>query len=539
MTLLSSPLITLPPETLRWLAAGEVIDNLGAALRELIENALDAQATRITAEVWPQQGRLRVSDNGLGIPARDLPAVALLGTTSKFDGQTLPAVVTSLGFRGQALHALAQAGSLTIASRVVGAEHGWQSSYDAAGVSLGLKPVGMGVGTVVEVSQLWRDWPQRRDQPLSRADLEAVIYRAALTHPQVHWLLSIQDQLCLHLGGGTALDVLCQRWPRLRPQDCRQGQRGGWQVILALPSHFHRPRLDACYVGINGRLVNVPELQATLLEGFRRSLPHRRYPLCLALGSLPAWGVDWNRHPAKTEVFIQDVQQHQEVIAGLIQELLATPTTPVPAGFLSRLREQARSYTSSPAPSPLQVLTQLNRTYIVTSDGVGLTLIEQHVAHERVLFERLQQACQWVESPLLLPKLTPVELEGLTALGAQPEPFGDQQWRVRRLPQLLLDLPPPEQAQLLRTMARDPEQALVNLACRCALRNGTVLSREEMTALVRDWQQTRQPHTCPHGRPIALHLAETDLQRFFGRRYNVCHPGLGDRLAREVRDAST
>lgn len=534
--LVNATLITLPPEMVRWLAAGEVIDNLAAALRELIENALDAQATRITAEVWPEQGRVRVSDNGVGIPPQDLLAVARSGTTSKLPVTTLPPLVTTLGFRGQALHALAQAGSLSIASRIPGADHGWQTVYDHQGESQGLRPVGMDRGTVAEVAQLWRDWPQRRSQGVSRAALEQVVYGAAVTHPQVSWILQIQGRLCVHLTAGSVIERLCQRWPRVHPQDCRQGSSGSWQVVVGIPSHVHRPRPDACWVGINGRLVTIPELQTALLESFRRSLPPRRYPLCVALASLPPQQVDWNRHPAKTEVYLQDLEQHCATLRALIGELLASPTQTLPVAFLHRLREQGRSYQVS-APSPVQVLTQLDRTYIVITDGKGLALIEQHVAHERVLFERLEQQCNWIESPLLVGSLRDPEITALRELGADPEPFGSQQWRVRRIPQLLLGLPEADQIQILLILARDPDQALVTLACRTAIRNGRVLSLGEMQALVQDWQRTRQPHTCPHGRPILLRLSETDLQRFFGRRYNVCHPGLGDRLAHEIRNA--
>ncbi|GAB4212082.1 MAG: DNA mismatch repair endonuclease MutL [Synechococcales cyanobacterium] len=542
------PVTPLAEATVRWMAAGEVVDSVTGVVRELVENALDAQATRITIEVWRSQWRVRVTDNGHGIPEADLAQVALPHTTNKLTSLALPPIVETLGFRGQALNALAHAGSLRLASRIATAAHGWEATYTPLGSLAQQRPLAQAIGTIVEVNHLWQDWPQRRVTGGQRGSLERLVQGAALTHPHVHWTVWIDGRLVLQLGGITQiLDVVLQIYPRLHREDCRVGAASGWQVVIAAPERYHRPRPDGCWVGLNGRIVTVPEVMAVVQRQFQRTLPPRRYPLCVAVGQIDPAQVDWNRHPAKTEVYVDGWESHQETLHQILGELLATPMPTVPPQLLTvfqpHLRENAPHYgrtlpESVDKPS-LRVLGQLDHTYIVATNGADLWLIEQHVAHERLLFEAFQQHWHLAEvgDPLIVGSLNAMAQERLQELGCEPEPFGVDQWCVRRIPQCLQDRPKPEQIEILHTVAACPdwEQVLVTLACRTAIRNGTALSLTAMHTLVQDWQQTAHPHTCPHGRPVALRVSDRDLRRFFGRRYNVCQSGLGDRLVDDIR----
>ena len=178
----------------------------------------------------------------------------------------------------------------------------------------------------------------------------------------------------------------------------------------------------------------------------------------------------------------------------------------------------------------VRVLGQLQNTYILVETAQGLWLVEQHVAHERVQYEQLQQAWELedLEEPLLLSGLMDENIGRLQELGIEPEEFGDDLWAVRQLPKLLRTEPDPSSALHDLATCSNVDLATATLACRTAIQNGTPLSNTEMAELIRQWQATRNPHTCPHGRPIYLALNESDLSRFFRRSWTVCSQQWGD-----------
>ncbi len=547
------------------MAAGEVIDSLGAAVRELVENALDAEATRITIEIWPQQWRVRVTDDGVGIRSRDLVDVALPHTTSKLGQESPPLQITCLGFRGEALHSLAQVGQLQIRSFAPSEPHGWLAEYDTSGQLLQITPAPGAQGTAVTVTDLFADWPTRRamlpDPAQQGREGIEVIQRACLTHPQITWQVRIEDRSQLSLWPcRSALERLPQLLPRVSPEELQQGRTEELQVILGLPDRCHRPRPDWIRVAVNGRFVQIPELFKGIQSAFRQTLPRHRYPLCLAFLDLPPEQVDWNRHPAKQEVYLRDLDSIQERLQELIRSILGG-TIGVPsqrAVQLIKAREKQQSYQvggtgskpQQPGLTPLKALAQLQNTYILAEHPAGLWLVEQHVAHERVRYEQIQAQWQFqmLEDPLLLSGLTTQQRERLESIGLELEPFGLEVWRVRRIPQALIlpETPAEELIDAVQELSRCPdlEAAKVATACRTAVRNGTPLTLVQMQKLLDAWQLTLHPHTCPHGRPIYLSLVEKDLARFFRRNWTICDNSmkrslgpepLGDLLAEEIR----
>lgn len=331
----SATIRPLPDSTIGWMVAGEVIDSLAAAVRELIDNALDASATHIRLELWLNQWQLRLTDNGSGIPLSDLPQAALAYTTSKLHAGTPPLTVTTLGFRGQALHSLAQMGQLEIGSCVTGDPHGWQAQYDRHGSVQTLRPITLARGTVVSVKDLFAEWPSRRTALEDRrSELKRIIntmQEAALTHPWVTWTLTVDDKPHLTLWPGeTPADLLPQILPRLQRQDLRQGEGHGWQVVLGLPDRCHRPRPDWIRVAVNGRFVLLPPVVRGIQSCLQRMVPKQRFPICLAFLAADPEQVDWNRHPAKAEVYLQTLEPHlahlQAVILETLQSLSAAPT---------------------------------------------------------------------------------------------------------------------------------------------------------------------------------------------------------------------
>jgi DNA mismatch repair protein MutL len=562
----------LNPERIAQMAAGEVIDSLGAALRELLENALDAQATRIQVEIWPSRWQVRVADNGQGIPASELEQVARRHTTSKLDG-------CSLGFRGEALHSLARLGSLTIQTRHADDAHGWLATYDRQGELAHQQPAATALGTVVTVADLFADWPLRRCSLPQTRPLLTLVQNAALAHPWVSWQVRQEGQLLLSLWPGQSLqDLLLQVLPQVDLSDLRyqriQEGDSDWEVVLGLPDRLHRPRPDWIRVAVNGRFVQMPEWQRLIQSVFQHTLPRHRYPLVVVHLRLPPEQVDWNRHPAKSELYLQDLEIRQEQLRQHLHALLQSGSEQASRRSLHLIRaSEAKSVyrvTSSPkspdpAPSgqpstplpPLKALAQLYRTYILAEHPQGLWLVEQHLAHERVRYEYIQRHWQPVElqTPVMLEGLSSQAVEQLEQLGLEPEPFGPNTYLMRRLPLALWSEDPEEVQGSLRELSRcaDLEAAQVAVACRGALRNGIPLTLEQMQQLLEAWQRTANPHTCPHGRPVYLALAEKDLARYFRRRWGICDrpisdpklgswwelEPLGDRFAAQVRRSSS
>ena len=554
---------TLATEVVHLIAAGEVIDSLAAVVRELAENALDAGATRITIDLFPEQWRIRLADNGAGMALADLKQAAAPHSTSKIRGGQDLWKLTSLGFRGEALHSLAQLSELEIVSRPATESAGWQIAYSAQGQPSRVEPVAIAPGTVVTASHLFSTWSARREgfPPLAQQlrEVQAIVQQLALSHPQITWQVQQNDRPWFSLwGGATARQILPQilrdvqlgdlqelTVPLSNPSETiAQDSIASLYLVLGLPDRCHRHRPDWVRVALNGRLIQLPELEQTILSSFRRTLPRDRFPICLVHLRVPPEQIDWNRHPAKSEVYLHHLDTWRAQVAAAIDQALNLNPSALPEslystrlGNLIKTAESAAGYSPNrqiqpqpsedsptpPLPNPptplphLRALSQVHSRYILAEHPSGVWLIEQHIAHERVLYEQLCDRWEIVPlpSPIVLSQLTPGQVEQLRQIGLEVEPFGDQVWMVRTAPEMLAQREDCADALLELSLGGDLQTAQVATACRSAIRNGTPLSLAEMQTLLEQWQQTRHPRTCPHGRPICLTLEETTLSRFF------------------------
>ncbi len=535
------------------IAAGEVIDSLAAAVRELVENALDAQATHITVALWPDQGRLQVADNGTAMGLDDLHRAAVPHSTSKIRTQADLWQVNSLGFRGEALHSLAQVAELEICSRPPGHEAAWRVTYSPQGEPIETTPAALAPGTVVKVANLFGRWPVRRQRLPTTAhqlsQVQRVIYHCALAHPTVTWAVQVSDRPWLTLTPSpTALGLIPQMVRTVSAADLHEGwQSAPWAEtgaspvgiygVIGLPDRCHRPRPDWVKVAVNGRLVTVPELEQSLVNAFRYTLPRHRYPLAFIHLTISPGDIDWNRRPDKSTLYLHGLDQWVTLCQSHIETLLGHHTTALPEGNQQRVTQLLKTaepvggYGTDLSDSlpyrerlgRLRAIAQVHDRYILAEQPDGLCLIEQHIAHERVLYERLQD--RW----RLVPIATPVVLEGLrekqrdqlTQLGLAPEEFGPNRWAIRQVPEPLGDRDDLPDALVELSLGGNLDTAQVAIACRTAIRNGTSLDMATMQTLLDDWQQTRHPRTCPHGRPICLTLSESSLARFFRRSWVV------------------
>jgi len=548
----------LPKDVVDLIAASEVIDSLVAVVRELVENALDAQANRITISVWPESWRVQVVDNGLGMDLTNLEQAAVAHSTSKINTITDLFQINSLGFRGEALHSLAQLSDLEIISRPSSpslANSGWRISYNHQGEVVKTETIAVAQGTVITVSNLFENWQNRRQSlPASAQQLrgiQLIIQQIALCHPQVTWQLRQGNNPWFQISPGVnAQQILPQIIKNIQfsdlfylkiPPDYDNINLKEIELILGLPDRASRRRPDWVKVAINGRMVRSPELEQTLLTALARTCPRDRYPICFVHLHLFPEQIDWNRNPDKSEVYLQNLNQWQELISQGIEQALRLNFERIspPQNRIEKLlkvSEEKGSYninseTQLDATScqtelgilEIKAIAQVLNTYIIAEHSSGLWLIEQHIAHERILYEQICD--QWrlipLEPSIILQSLSTAQLEQMQRLGLEVDPFGDGVWVVRNAPELLIKRSDCSEALLELSLGGDLQTAQVATACRSAIKNGTPLSLTQMQTILDQWMKTRNPRTCPHGRPIVLQLEESALSRFFRRNWVI------------------
>ncbi|MDZ8186151.1 MAG: DNA mismatch repair endonuclease MutL [Nostoc sp. ChiSLP02] len=567
---MASTIQALPTEVVYLITAGEVIDSLASVVRELVENSLDAGATRIIVSLWPQQWRIRVADNGCGMNLDDLQQAATAHSTSKIRSSSDLWKINSLGFRGEALHSLTTLADLEILSRPVDGKLGWQVVYGYGGKVAQVQATAIAPGTVVTVSNLFGNCSSRRQGLPTLAQqmkaVQATIHQIALCHPRVTWQIWQNDRQWFTISpAATTGQLLPQILPQVRQGDLQEVklevpnpvkaedriQNSAVNLVVGLPDRCHRHRPDWVRVAINGRMIKSAELEQTILSAFHKTLPRDRYPICFLHLVISPDQINWNRNPAKTEIYLNEITYWQEqILQGINQALrisaanLKETVHTTRVSKLLKAGEAKGSYNFNPqnsngddktpdsctdkgyrvsTPNSLKAVAQVSNTYIVAEHSGGMWLVEQHIAHERVLYEQLcdnwQLIC--VEPPIILYQLSPAQVSQLQRIGLDIEPFGEQLWAVRNLPAMLQQREDCAQAILELSLGGDLQTAQVAVACRSAIRNGTPMNLQEMQTLLDNWQRTRNPRTCPHGRPIYLSLEESALARFFRRNWVI------------------
>lgn len=544
---------SLPLEVIKLMAAGEVIDSPAAVVRELAENAIDAEASRIVVEVRSQPWFIQVTDNGTGLTVEDLRQAATSHSTSKLISREDLWNIRSLGFRGEALHSLSRLSRLTLCSRPqTHTNSGFCMTCDRTGRPSSVVPVAMAPGTRITVDDLFYPMPSRQQAGVSsQSQLRAIqqgIYHLALCHPHVTWQGILDDRPWFTLWPGqSALHLLPQILRRIQVTDLRETQQkislpdgeGQLYLLMGLPDRCHRRRPDGIFTALNGRVVQLPELTERLLATMRRSLPRDRYPVIFLHLQAAPHHVDWHRSPDKSQVYLQHLDQWGKSIETVINQILkASQVDLAPAQAHQRLTQllklaepggQYRS-TSNPddpveetSPLELKAIAQVHHRYILAEHPAGLCLIEQHIAHERVLYEELCDRWEIIplDTPLILSELSPPQVEQLQRIGLTVEPFGPDLWAVRTIPAPLANRNDLADALQELSLGGDWDSALVAIACRTAIRNGTPLDAEAMQRILNAWQRTRKPQTCPHGRPICLTLNESSLARYFRRSWVI------------------
>ena len=498
------------------IAAGEVIDRPAAALKELMENSLDAGAQSVAVELSEGGSRrIRVVDDGGGIHPDDLPlAVARFATSKIATLEDLERAAT-LGFRGEALASIGAVSRLAIVSRAVGEKHAWRITCEAGEVS-SPEPAPLASGTAIEVEDLYFNTPARRKFMKSEATefgrCDEAFTRIALSRPQVSFSLTHNGRRSAHLppedSRGRASRVIAPEFAAGAVEVLAEGTRLSLRGLAAAPG-FSRPSRDAQYLFVNGRHVRDKVLLHAIREAYADVLHHDRHAAYVLFLEIDPALVDVNVHPTKSEVRFRDSSAvHQFVFHALNRALAATTPKPGPGtgqapvpdlgqardrpgtgpglGFQAAfaVAQPARAYAAMfeaavaderraepmpaatvEAPALGFAVAQIHGVYVLAQNAAGLVIVDMHAAHERIVYERLKtqlDAAELPSQPLLVPipmTATGEELEqaesgreALTALGFDAAAAGPRQLLIRAVPAMLADLDAPG---LLRSVLRE------------------------------------------------------------------------------------
>ncbi len=606
------PIRQLPPVLVNRIAAGEVIERPAAAVKELVENAIDAGAGRI--EVTLREGGqalIAVADDGAGMSPQELSLAVERHCTSKLPGDNL-LEIAALGFRGEALPSIGAVSRLRIVSRPPGADSAWEIRVEA-GAKHPPVPAAYPPGTRVEVRDLFFATPARlkflKTARSERDQAVDAVKRLAMAYPGIAFTVTgDDDRVLLRLAAETAaVSVGLQPTGLTRGDDPRRArlgallgrdfaensividaERSGFRLTgrIGLPT-LNRGLPRDQYLVVNGRPVRDRLLVGSVRAAYQDVLARDRHPVVALFVDGPAAEIDVNVHPAKAEIRFRDASLVRGLIVGALRHALEAAghraSTTVATAALGAFRAPSGNWPAMPrfalppqpsaglretgngflAPDPANfsqlglaepaaieaaedeplgsARAQLHGTYILAETAHGIVLVDQHAAHERLVYERMKEALAArgvARQVLLLPEVVEVEeplAARLTARAAELaefglvlEGFGPGAVVVREVPALLPGL---EIAALVRDLAEEIaewDDALAlkeridsvcgTLACHTSVRAGRRLSQPEMDALLRQMEATPNSGQCNHGRPTYVTLALADIERLFGRR---------------------
>ena len=593
----------LSPNLSSQIAAGEVIERPASVVKELVENSLDAGATRIRLEVTDGGAKsISVTDNGDGIPADEISLAFKRFATSKIDETSDLSGIATLGFRGEALPSIASVARVEAVSRVDGSDSGARLVMDN-GQRVAQEPAAGPTGTRIEVKGLFEKVPARRKfmgsagRELTR--IRQLVSTYAIVYPSVAFTFAADGKTRFATpGSGDSRAAIAAAYgarladSMLEIDDDSSGAFG----VGGLISDPGTSRGTRRYVtlAVNARWIENRRLAFAVEQGYHGFLPERRFPVAVLSIRTPLDDVDVNVHPAKLEVRLlredlvfREIQRAIRLALGDFAPVrtlsvpgrsntpgqgMPIPNANNPFGAVAMWPSRSIAPPTQPEPSPahvpqdqqtppetaveppqapttqrsvlpiLRVIGQARETYILAEGPDGLYLVDQHAAHERVLYEEISQriSSQVAESqPLLMPEsveldprqMEAIELHGqeLKNAGFHAEPFGETSVVLRAVPAMMANSNLSQTPGTVFGAILDEinegrgsdswqDRLLYTMACHASVKAGMSLTTDESRELIRRLEQAEQPHTCPHGRPTMIHLDAGALEYQFGRR---------------------
>jgi DNA mismatch repair protein MutL len=587
----------LPPELANQIAAGEVVERPASVVKELVENAVDAGARRIAVTVeFGGKKLVAVEDDGEGMTRDDAELALERHATSKISSASDLAAIRTLGFRGEALPSMASVSRFRLRTRARGALAGTEISIEA-GAAVTVREVGAPPGTLVEVADLFFNLPARRKflkaDTAEAAQVSRLVTQLALGYPDVGFTLKSRDRVLIEVPPAGSLDERFYQIYGDRPDLVPVAKQAagievhGFVAALGEQGPVRGPQ----HVFVNGRMVRDRTISHAIQQAYSVATIKERSPEVHLFITLPPDRVDVNVHPTKAEVRFLDQPLVHEILRRAVMDALGHTSAPelvlaagtpgaavergvaLPLGFSTglamppavsglagddarlaeaialatpaawsdpRLGTTAGHEAIAALIRPMTPLGQFRNTFIIAADEDGVAIIDQHVAHERILFEQISERLtnRAVESQRLL---TPIVLEmspgeretvlqhaaDLSRLGFEVEEFGGASLRVSAVP-ALLDWKRSEEA--LRAVASDlhdlspgagVDEALrrmaATMACHAAVKANDPLTREKMQYLLDELRRTSHSSVCPHGRPVVLRLTRREIERNFER----------------------
>ena len=595
---MSNRIVVLSEEIANKIAAGEVVERPASIVKELVENSIDAGAGNIRVELGKGGCEsIAVIDDGSGIAFEDVALVFERHATSKISYFEDIYRVTSFGFRGEAMPSIASIARVELLTRRKDDLAGTKAVVEGS-VIKEITPAGCSVGTQIYVSSIFKNIPARRKFLKTEATEHGLcidaITRLALAYPEIRFKAYNNKR---EIFAAPEAKDISERIKMIMGADfsshCLQLDAEKENVRLSgfiSRPEFTRSNSKNIFLFVNKRFVRDNTVTHAVLSAYRQVIEARRYPAAVLFLELPAGDVDVNVHPAKMEVRFKNSRLIYDLVSGTIARCLATggtakgsfvyrltgrektnepffrrPKEETPAGsvglysrqnlqqaiahdLLSR-SEMVKEETSADSYSArnekisfinFQYLGQFANTYLIFAGDNGFLLIDQHAAHERIIFEKLKKSVgeKIISQPLLLPEVVSLSpgqvalfsdyIDLLQEIGLEIEIFGRDAIVVKALPSILPLIQPREiiadiADQLSDSIKRPDfkekrEKILAALACRAAVKANSVLLPEEITALCRDLEATSFNATCPHGRPISVNFSLSEIERMFKRK---------------------
>jgi len=576
----------LPPEVASQIAAGEVIERPASVVKELVENSLDAGSHFISIAI-EGAGRemIEVSDDGCGIPAEELALAFARHATSKLNKAEDLFHITTLGFRGEALASIGSVTRLVITSRPQNSKNGSRILIEAGQIGE-MQSIGAPIGTVVRVENLFFNLPARlkflKSDATERSQISSLVAHYALAYSMVRFHLYQEGKSILQTSGNgnrrEALGVLYEVKIARQMLEILAEYDDIRVTGYISPTTLTRSNRREIIFFVNGRPVQDVSLTTALIQAYHNLLMVGRYPLAVIFLEMPPEAIDVNVHPTKAEVRFRN----RDLVFSAVQRAVRVGLmayNPIPAiysqadvlsgqNFIKPIPEQTtdpawdmsreawknsidqkhgiqtlypttRAETSTTSIPLLRLVGQLASTYLVAEGPDGLYLIDQHAAHERILFEQfMAQRTGTIPSQTLLQPVTvhlppaydqllSEQMPILSKLGFQVEPFGPGTYLIRSIPTILSGSDPSSDLRVVvedfeedeTPLSAEIEARIIARICKkAAVKAGQTLSTDEQRALLLNLEACSSPRTCPHGRPTMIHLSVDLLERQFGRR---------------------
>lgn len=570
------------------IAAGEVIERPASVVKELTENSIDAGATKISIEITNECRDIRIADNGSGIHPDDIILAFSKHATSKISTSEDLFAIDTLGFRGEALSSIISVAKLTCTTRTKDFETGMKVKCENSEVSKA--ETGCAVGTIMDVKDLFYNIPVRlkflKNPNTEFSNIQELVQNLALSHPAVAFELKKNGKTVLKTTGqNNLLQCIKEVFSQEVADNLKEVLKTDELSCLKLSGFVSKPDYTRSskknyHLFINGRTVKCPVFQRAVDIAYKSLIASGKYPFVILNLEIPASDVDVNVHPTKKEVRYKNTNQifnfiHTGILAGLsnytevpreftpaaenirqisadvIQFPQSVPSTP--DVFIDRNNDtiyvneekvqpqtqeisvQKAMFTAPPpAPEPEEnIIGQYKNTYILVEKEDGLEIVDQHIAEERYIYEKLKKDKEIVSQLLFVSDVLEVSaseselikenIEKFEKFGYGIEFLKDNELIFKKVPQLLAKVNPKEiLSDILENIDGDidglEEKILRTTACKASVKAGQKLSTWQMSEIIKKWRTTELPYTCPHGRPICKFFPHKELAAFFQRQ---------------------